>query len=116
MDRGIQAPAQRKLRWSLASLMGATAAIALVLALVRPFTTSAAIRAARAVLDRYGLTVDPAFEPADFAAEPPVKTLAGFWQVRFVRVRGTGPGEHRVMVPEGAISAASWNPWWRPSE
>lgn len=114
MDRGIRSSGRRKVQWSLGTLMAVTATVAIVLAFVRPFAASATVRAARAVLDRHGPTVDPAFASADFVAETPIMTPSGFWQVRFVRVRGSGAKEHHVSVPPGAVRKARWNLWWRP--
>ena len=90
-------------------MMIAIAGLAGILAVARPLAKPATVRAAEAVLRRYG---ESGLNPHHYRVESVRKSPSGYWQVDFVRVSGAGALKQSAVVSDKLISKCRFNPWY----
>jgi hypothetical protein len=102
-----------RLRWrtrfTLGSMMMAIAGLAGIFTLARPLAKPATVRAAEAVLKRFG---PPGLDAHQYRAESVRKTPSGYWQVEFARVSGSGAPRQTAVVSDELVNACRFNPWY----
>lgn len=100
----------RRFSRTLGGLLTVVAIVAAILTVARPFMTPAVVRAANRVMTgtpdlRSGI------DARHYRAESAIRTPSGFWEVRFVRVAGTGSAELSIGVPQEAVDRVRFRPW-----
>src|SRR5260370_33866181 len=88
-------PARRSRRWILVLGLGLVLLVGFC-ASYSSVNEPAPVEDARQILAKY----ERNFNPANYRAEPPVKSADGrFWQVKFVRIGGNGQEHYTANVP-----------------
>jgi hypothetical protein len=96
-------------RFTLGTLMIAIAVLAGIFTLARPLAKPATVRAAEAVMQRYG---PGGVNPQHYRVESVRRTPSGYWHVDFVRVSGAGARTQSADVSDELISKCRFNPWY----
>jgi hypothetical protein len=98
MDGNLRA---KRRRWTLGTLMGVVAALAVALTAFRPYAP--ATLAATRVLKLYGPKPASGLDTNEYMAVSTNKMPSGYWKVQFVRVAGSGALTQTVMVPDDVV-------------